>query len=109
MEEEFSKMACYQNEPDTVGEIGSSGEARGAGGGARGRPEPGGEPLEVDRGCGRHVLQVGLGRPVIAAAARRSPTLTLAQAHRRLIRWEIAGETSVPLPPWSRHGLENKA
>ena len=46
---------------DTVGEVGSSrrerGEAGGAGCGARDRPEPGGEALEVDRGRGRHVLQ----------------------------------------------------
>ena len=52
---------------DTVGEVGSScgegGEARGAGGGTGDRPEPGGEPLEVDRGRGRHVLQVRLGQP----------------------------------------------
>ena len=46
------------------------GEARGAGGGARGRPEPGGEALEVDRGRGRHVLQVGPGQPAVAAAAQ---------------------------------------
>src|SRR3954469_2683327 len=60
--------------PDTVGEVGSSrregGEARGAGGGARDRPEPGGEALEVDRGRGRHVLQAGPGQPPVAAAAQ---------------------------------------
>src|SRR3954453_23831767 len=58
---------------DTVGEVGSGGEggeAGSAGGGARDRPEPGREPLEVDRGRGRHVLQVRLGQPPIAAAAQ---------------------------------------
>src|SRR4051794_2650001 len=59
---------------DTVGEVGSSGgeagEARGAGGGAWGRPEPGGEALDIDRGRGRHVLEVGLGEAAIAAAAQ---------------------------------------
>src|SRR4051795_9663897 len=59
---------------DTVGEVGSSrregGEARGAGGGARDRPEPGGEALEIDRGRGRHVLQAGPGQPPVAAAAQ---------------------------------------
>src|SRR3954465_3476035 len=59
---------------DTVGEVGSSrregGEARGAGGGARDRPEPGGDALEVDRGRGRHVLQAGPGQPPVAAAAQ---------------------------------------
>src|SRR3954453_6257566 len=63
-----------QNRPDTVGEVGSSrregGEARGAGGGARDRPEPGGEALEVDRGRGRHVLQAGPGQPPVAAGAQ---------------------------------------
>ena len=57
----------------TVGEVGSGGEggeARGAGGGARDRAEPGREPLEVDRGRGGHVLQVGLGQPPVAAAAQ---------------------------------------
>src|SRR4051794_4667303 len=56
--------------PDTVGEVGSGGEggeAGSAGSGARDRPEPGGEPFEVDRGRGRHVLQVRLGQPPIAA------------------------------------------
>src|SRR4051812_28768740 len=56
---------------DTGGEVDSSGserdEARGAGGGARERPEPGGEPLEVDRGRGRDVLQVRLGQAAVAA------------------------------------------
>ena len=38
---------------------------------ARGdRPEPGGEAVEIDRGRGRHVLQVGPGQPAIAAAAQ---------------------------------------
>jgi hypothetical protein len=59
---------------DTGGEVGSSGgerdEARGAGGGARERPEPGGEPLEVDRGRGRDVLQVRLGQAAVAATAQ---------------------------------------
>ena len=62
------------NQPDTVGEVGSSGgergEAGGAGGGARDRPEPGGEALEVDRGRGGHVLQVGPGQPAVAAPAQ---------------------------------------
>src|SRR4051812_3814315 len=60
--------------PDTVGEVGSSrregGEAGGAGGGARDRPEPGGETLEVDRGRGGDVLQVGPGQAAVAAAAQ---------------------------------------
>src|SRR4051794_24787377 len=59
--------------PDTVGEVGSGGaggEARGAGGGARDRPEPGREPLEVDGGRGGHVLQMGFGQPAVAAAAQ---------------------------------------
>ena len=46
-----------------IGSSGERGEARGAGGGARDRPEPGGEALEIDRGRGRHVLQAGLARP----------------------------------------------
>src|SRR4051794_6381062 len=55
----------YQKPPDTVGEVGSGGseggEARGAGRGARDRAEPGGEALDIDRGRGRHVLEVRLG------------------------------------------------
>jgi hypothetical protein len=45
---------------DTVGEVGSGGqggEAGGAGGGTRGRAEPSGETLDVDRGRGGDVLQ----------------------------------------------------
>jgi hypothetical protein len=58
--------------PDTVGEVGSSGKggkARGAGGGAWDRLEPGGEALEVERGRGRHVLQVRPGQPSVARLA----------------------------------------
>src|SRR5688500_1434084 len=44
----------------TVGEVESSGgeggKARGAGGGAGDRAEPGSQALEIDRGGGRHVL-----------------------------------------------------
>src|SRR5689334_15243423 len=64
----------YSKRLDTVGEVGSSrregGEARGAGGGARGRAEPGGEALEVDRGRGGHVLEARPGQPAVAAAAQ---------------------------------------
>src|SRR5689334_6541017 len=49
---------------------GERGEARDAGGGARDRVEPGAETAEVDRGGGRHVLQVGLGQAAVAAAAQ---------------------------------------
>src|SRR3954447_10236100 len=62
-----------QKLPDTVGEVGLGGEGaktRGAGGGAWARADPGGEPLEVDRGRGGHVLQMGFGQPAIAAAAQ---------------------------------------
>src|SRR4051794_27082807 len=62
-----------QKRPDTAGEVGSggqSGEARGAGGGARGRAEPGGETLDVDRGRGGDVLEVRAGQPAVAAAAQ---------------------------------------
>jgi hypothetical protein len=62
-----------QKPPDTVGEVGSGGEggeARDPGGGARDRPEPGGEPLEVERGRGCNVLQVGPGQSAVAAAAQ---------------------------------------
>src|SRR5690242_9502680 len=59
----------------TVGELILGGgserrEARGAGGGARDRPEPGGEAFEVDRGRGRDVLEVGPGQPAVAAPAQ---------------------------------------
>src|SRR5690349_20742819 len=59
--------------PDTAGEIGSggqSGEARGAGGRARDRPEPVAQTGEVYRGRGRDVLQVGPGRAAVAAEAQ---------------------------------------
>src|SRR5215203_5901816 len=46
------------------------GEARGAGGGARDRPEPVAQAGEVDRGRGRDVLQVGPGQAAVAAAAQ---------------------------------------
>ena len=65
-------MFYSDKRPDTVGEVGSSGEggeARGTGGGPRHGPEPGGEAVEIDRGRGRHVLQAGPGQPAIAAAA----------------------------------------
>src|SRR4051794_5166876 len=71
--------------PDTVGEVGSGGEggeAGSAGGGARDRPEPGGEPLEVDRGRGRHVLQVRLGQPAVAAATRSGGSPVVAEPVR---------------------------
>src|SRR4051794_3129387 len=58
---------------DTVGGVGAGGEggeAGGAGGGARDRPEPGGEPFEVDRGRGGDVLEVRSGQPAIAAATQ---------------------------------------
>src|SRR4051794_41565602 len=45
-------------------------ERRGAGGGARGRAEPGGETLDVDRGRGGDVLEVRPGQPAVAAAAQ---------------------------------------
>src|SRR4051794_19532334 len=64
----------YQKPPDTVGEVGSGGseggEARGAGRGARDRAEPGGKALDIDRGRGRHVLEVRLGQSAVAAAAQ---------------------------------------
>src|SRR4051794_32732714 len=70
-------------EVDTVGEVGSGdgerGEAGGAGGGARGRPEPGREALEVDRGRGGDVLQVRPGQPAVAAAAQAEGTHTPGQ------------------------------
>src|SRR5512135_103242 len=62
-----------KNPSDTVGEVGSSGEcgkARGAGDGTWDRPEPGGEAVQIDRGRGRHVLQVGLSQAAVAAAAQ---------------------------------------
>src|SRR3954451_7429490 len=69
--------------PDTVGEVGSGGgergEAGGAGGGPRGRPEPGREALEVDRGRGGDVLQVRPGQPAVAAAAQAEGTHTPGQ------------------------------
>src|SRR3954447_22018344 len=43
----------------------------GASGGARVRPEPVAHTSEVDRGRGRHMLQVGYGQPAVAAAAER--------------------------------------
>src|SRR5690349_17284773 len=58
---------------DTVGEVvsgGQGGEARGAGGSARGSSEPGGETLDVDRGRGGDVLEVRPGQPAVAAAAQ---------------------------------------
>src|SRR3954454_4493915 len=58
---------------DTAGEIGSGGErgeARGAGGGTRDGPEPIAQAAEVDRGRGRHVLQVGPGQPAVASPAQ---------------------------------------
>ena len=71
---ESSPRHAFSRKPmDTVGEVGSSGErgeARGAGGGARGRPEAGGEAFEVDGGRDRHVPQVRLGQPAVAAAAQ---------------------------------------
>ena len=70
----FTSYSLPVSRRTTVGEVGSSGgeagEAGGTGGGARGSPEPGREPLEVDRGRGGHVLQVGLGQPPVAAAAQ---------------------------------------
>ena len=66
-------MQISQKSSDTVGEVGSSGgkggETRRTGGGTGDRPEPGGEPFEVDRGGGRDVLEVRLGQPAVAAAA----------------------------------------
>src|SRR3954454_9868113 len=59
--------------PDTAGEIGSSGErggARGAGGGPRDRTEPVAQAAEIDRGRGRHVLQVGPGQSAVARPAQ---------------------------------------
>src|SRR5690349_23506751 len=49
---------------------GERGEAGGAGGGARDRPEPVAQASEVDRGRGGHVLQVGPGQPAVTAAAQ---------------------------------------
>src|SRR4051794_33480661 len=70
-------------EVDTVGEVGSGdgegGEAGGTGGGARGRPEPGREALEVDRGRGGDVLHVRPGQPAVAAAAQAEGTHTPGQ------------------------------
>src|SRR3954451_24937 len=63
----------YRKQMDTVGEVvsgGQGGEARGAGGGARGRAEPGGETLDVDRGRGGDVLQVRPGEPAVARPAQ---------------------------------------
>src|SRR3954451_14828081 len=61
------------NHSDTAGEIGSSGErgeARGAGGGPRDRPEPVAQATEIDRSRGRHVLQVGPGQSAVARPAQ---------------------------------------
>src|SRR6478609_2169284 len=64
---------CIENKGDTVGEVvsgGQGGEARGPGGGARGRAEPGGETLDVDRGRGGDLLEARPGQPAVAAAAQ---------------------------------------
>src|SRR3954467_6038867 len=64
---------CPSKWEDTVDEVGSSGqggETGGASGGARDRPEPVAHTSEVDRGRGRHMLQVGYGQPAVAAAAQ---------------------------------------
>src|SRR3954454_20658380 len=63
----------YGKRVDTVGEVGSGGqggEAGDAGGGTRGRAEPGGETLDVDRGRSGDVLEVRPGEPAVAAAAQ---------------------------------------
>src|SRR3954469_17073048 len=68
-----SPVTVPEREPDTAGEIGSGGErgeARGAGGGTRDGPEPVAQAAEVDRGRGRHVLQVGPGQPAVASPAQ---------------------------------------
>src|SRR4051794_32904475 len=92
-------LRLSQKRPDTAGEIGSggqSGEARGAGGGTRGRAEPGGETLDVDRGRDGDVLEVRPGQPAVAAAAQAE------RAHALRDRALDPGPPRVGAPPLLR-------
>src|SRR5215213_3842868 len=69
----LTPASCLKSRSDTAGEFwsgGEGGEARSAGRGAWGRPEPVPETTEVDSGRRRDVLQVNLGQPTIARPAQ---------------------------------------